>query len=85
MVHVTEDVYRNLGEYIKEGHNGVWEYGPFWADVKSTVEYEKVYTGVEHLGARESYLEPVVTDWEVDGFSHEDGEETDFDPWKIEI
>jgi hypothetical protein len=83
MVHVTDEVYRDLEEYIMEGHNGLWEYGPFGAYVKSTVEYEKVYTGVEHLGAREYYLKAGVTDWVVEEFFHEDEEETDFDLAKI--
>lgn len=83
MVHVTDEVYRDLEAYIKEGHHNFWEYGPFEAYVKSTVEYEKVYTGVEHLGAREYHLKSVVTDWSVEDFTHEDQEETDFDLAKI--
>lgn len=85
MVHVTDDVYRNLERCIEEGFNGFWMYGPFSANVNSTIGYVKEYTGVEFYGEKEVYLGREVTSWSVEDFGHEEDEETDFDPEKIEI
>ena len=85
MVHVTDDVYRDLAKNIEAGLNGWWEYGPFGAYINSTVEDVKEYTGVEFNGEKEVYCRSEVTSWDVEGFCHEDDEETDFDPKKIEI
>ena len=85
MVHVTDDVYRDLAKNIEAGLNGWWEYGPFGAYVSSTVEHVKEYTGVEFYGAKEVYYRSEITSWKVEGFRHEDDEETDFTPDKIGI
>ena len=85
MVHVTDDVYRDLERNIEAGVNGYWEYGPFGANIKSTVKEVKEYTGVEFYGEKEVYLGREVTSWSVEDFGHEEDDETDFDPEKIEI
>lgn len=80
MIHVPTEIYVSLADAIREGQNGYWEDGLFSADISSKVEYERVYTGVEFMGDRESYLEPVVVKWDVLDFAFgEDGERTDFD------
>ena len=79
MIHVPTEIYMSLADAIREGQNGYWEDGLFRAEISSEVEYERVYTGVEHMGERESYLEPVVLNWDVRCFSFgEDDERTDF-------
>jgi hypothetical protein len=85
MVHVTDDVYRDLERCIEEGFDGFWMYGDFMANVKSTVEYVKEYTGVEFYGEKEVYFASKVVSWDVEDFCHKEEEETDFDITKIEI
>ena len=80
MVHVATEIYMSLADAIREGQNGYWEDGLFSAEILSEVEYVRIYTGVEFMGDRESYMEPVILKWDVLDFAFGDGYElTDFD------
>ena len=75
MVHVATEIYMSLADAIREGQNGL-----FSAEILSEVEYVRTYTGVEFMGDRESYMEPVILKWDVLDFAFGDGYElTDFD------
>lgn len=89
MIHVTDEVYRDLADRIKNGDEGYWQSGNFSAWISCEVDWKTEYTGVEFMGDKESYLVPVVLSWEIEDFRYYDDDDneipTDFDPAKIKI
>ena len=70
MIHIENEVYEALAQAIKSGYNGWWisEDERFTATISTSFHSERVYTGVEFMGARESYLEDVLDEWSVSDF-----------------
>ena len=89
-IHISENDYREIKEFInslEDEFNGIWEGDNLSVSINAKGHFETVYTGVEHMGYRESYREFILDSVSIDDFwaYDEDGDvlPCDFDEKKI--